>query len=191
MRSENSGARHRPYFLVGAGDAVSCLLRCPEEPRARGTPRVPGASKFTQNAQTRTLGPAGLDTSRHRGLSKPVEPQVRQVRWRPARGVFRFAPQRPRWTDPLRRPLLFLRIARPPIHRCGPKWCPALLTMPGRHRQWGPVARGWRAGTSCGFNRRALVSHLRHQVIPRPPLPAPHLKMLHRHPSVWGGISGI
>ena len=32
-------------------------------------------------------GPAGLDASRHRGLSKPALPQVHQVRWRPARGV--------------------------------------------------------------------------------------------------------
>jgi hypothetical protein len=36
----------------------------------------------------------------------------------------------------------------------------------------------------CGLDRRALAPHLRCKVISRPPLPAPCLEMLIRHPSV-------
>ena len=68
-------------------------------PRARGTPRVPGAHKFTRVCANKVLGPTGLDASRHRGLSSPYSPQVRQIPRRPARGVYRSAPQRPRWTS--------------------------------------------------------------------------------------------
>ncbi len=44
-------------------------------------------------------------------------------------------------------------------------------------------ARQARRETS-GLDRRACTPHLRCTVIPRPPLPAPCLKMLYRHPSV-------
>jgi len=54
----------------------------------------------------------------------------------------------------------------------------------GGHRQWGPVAHGrvlrdgaaWTAGD--GTLRRISSAP------DRPPLPAPHLKMLYRHPSM-------
>jgi hypothetical protein len=63
----------RPYCFgwPGVGPRLSPAARFRKEPRARGTPRVPGALKFTQCAQTKMLGPAGLDASRHRGWSKP------------------------------------------------------------------------------------------------------------------------
>jgi hypothetical protein len=146
-------------ILCGAGYAVVCLLPPPSE-STEGARDAKGPE-----------GPAGLDASRHRGLSKPVVPQVRQVRWRPARGVYRFAPHGPRWTDlsgvlPYRRGHLSTAVSP----------------------NAGPVARGWRAGTTCGLDRRALAPHLRCKVIPRPPLPAPRLKMLYRHPSVRGGM---
>ena len=50
---------------------------------ARGPERTP----FALKAQSSMLGPTDLDASRHRGLSKSELPQVRQTRWRPARGV--------------------------------------------------------------------------------------------------------
>ncbi len=103
-------------------------------PRARGTPVGPGALKFTQRAQTKVLGPAGLDASRRRGLSMvrfppaPLEnadeqTQVRQSHGVP-RAVFdRFAPHGPRWT--------YLSGNLPygslPIHRSGPRPMPADL----------------------------------------------------------------
>ena len=60
-----------------------------------------------------------------------------------------------------------------------------------------PLARRLSAGVSdrrrdkrpfrgCGFNRRAVVPDLRHHVIPRPPLPAPHLEMLDQTPLGMG-----
>ena len=78
---------------------VGRLSTCPpaleKVPRARGTPRVRGALKFTQCAQTKMLGPAGLDASRHRGLSKSDKPQVRQTQGVPRavfEGLLRLAP---------------------------------------------------------------------------------------------------
>jgi hypothetical protein len=59
----------------------------PKCARARGTPRVQGALKLAQCAQTKMLGPTGLATSRQRGVSKSVMPQVRQTQGVP-RAVF-------------------------------------------------------------------------------------------------------
>jgi hypothetical protein len=83
--SQRSAAR---IFEQAPGSpAVERNFRRPKrEPRARGTRKGPD-------------GPAGLDASRHRGLSKSFlpafhsfelrrgKPQVRQIRRRPARGV--------------------------------------------------------------------------------------------------------
>jgi hypothetical protein len=121
----------------------------------------PGALKSTQSAQTKVLGPAGLDTSRHRGLSKPVVPQVRQSQGVPRAVFLRFAPQGPRWTDPFRRPALLPE---------------RLSTAAGPTR--GPVARGWRAGTHAAWTAGPPRRISSASVIPRPPLPAPRLKML-------------
>jgi hypothetical protein len=63
-------------------------------PRARGTPRVqtdPRASTPRDIEACRSPVPAALKAT--------GKPQVRQSLWRPARGVSRFAPQRPRWTS--------------------------------------------------------------------------------------------
>ena len=53
-------------------------------------------------------------------------------------------------------------------------------------------ARGARQARrdGCGFDRRDLAPHLRCKGIPRPPLPAPHLKMLYRHPFGIGAGCG-
>jgi hypothetical protein len=60
--------------------------------------------------------------------------------------------------------------ARAPIHRCGP-------TRPSGAR----LARRDHAAWAAGSSRRISDAE---GVVPRPPLPAPHLKMLYRHPSV-------
>src|SRR6185312_9266400 len=74
-------------------------------PRARVTHLVRGAHKFTQvgaNHSARTHGPRRLAATRHaevRITASPPEPR------RPAHGVSRSAPHRPRWTSHFR-PLL-------------------------------------------------------------------------------------
>jgi hypothetical protein len=130
-------ARGTPYFQI--------RLRCAsaDKPRARGTPRVRGALKFTQCAQTKMLGPAGLDASRHRGLSKSVIPQVRQTQGVPRAvfiGLLRNAPGGLTFQA-----FSCSRSAYPPLWTqvgCG-KPVTGCRHPPSR----GPVARGWRAGT--------------------------------------------
>jgi hypothetical protein len=104
------GKRHRPVSLRRrVRRRLGEDPRHPgQEPRARGTPGVAGAHKFTPCAQTRVLGPTGLDASRHRGLSSVVECRPSLAKSaarhaasppnprRPARGVYRLAPHRPR-----------------------------------------------------------------------------------------------
>jgi len=97
----NQTAKAPPPCFYAAPGTPSFLGRSAtpgEEPRARGTPGV-------------HIGPAGLDASRHRGLSKSLclafrsgssdrqsVPQVRQTQGVP-RAVFnRLAPHRPRWS---------------------------------------------------------------------------------------------
>jgi hypothetical protein len=85
------------FFAARAARRFIYFRRSRKEPRARGTPRVRGALKFTQCAQTKMLGPTGLDASRHRGLSKSCpssrlraatgKPQVRLTQGVP-RAVF-------------------------------------------------------------------------------------------------------
>ena len=91
-----------------------------------------------------STGPTGLDASRHRGLSKSCSAASPPVPWRPARGVYRFAPHRPRWTYPFRPPPL-RQDTYPPL--IGPKRCPALLTVPAAAASGARVTRGRRAGT--------------------------------------------
>jgi len=147
----------RPYFLVGAGYAVVCLHPLPsEKPRARGTPRVPGASKFTQvgaNKNARTRGPRHLAIPRLVETGSAASPPNPR---RPARGVSRSAPQCPRWTYPFRQPFF-------PFGLSG---CLSTAVGPGRSEQpmtgcrhppsRGPVARGWRAGTSAAWTAGTL-----------------------------------
>ena len=64
----------RPYCLVGAG----CAL-LPPRSGLPGIRHYPLPNKNRGRAgRCRVRGPAGLDASRHRGLSKPIVPQVRQ-----------------------------------------------------------------------------------------------------------------
>ena len=143
----------------------------------------PGAFKFTQNAQTKMLRPTGLDASRHRGVSKSNIAASPPVPRRPARGVFRSIPQGPRWTYRFGRPAsrqASLSTASGPDRR-------ELNVTIRRRRHHGATWRGAPRRDLCGFNRRAAPPHLRRDVIPRPPLPAPHLQMLIRHPFIGAG----
>jgi len=103
--------------------------------RAPGTLVVPfrtAPGKSTEGARDAKgpTGPADLDASRHRGLSKsgpPTllratagKPQVRQTQGVPRAvfiDLFRSAPG----GLPVSGALAFLAIGGPPIHRCGPK----------------------------------------------------------------------
>jgi hypothetical protein len=116
---------------------------------ARDT-RGPGALKFTRSAQTGMLGPADLDVSRHRGLSKSVNCRKSAVSPASRARCLRLAPRRPRWADHFYPPLV-TPCRGAGLSRLGP---------PGRF---------------VAFPAK------RHS---RPPLPAPHLKMLYRHPSL-------
>jgi len=119
-----------PVFFTRprVGRSVSPAARLEKEPRARGTLSGPN-------------GPTGLDASRRRGLSGAELPQVRSVPERPARSVYRFAPQRPRWTSISGNPSLPFGIVRPPHHRSRPA--------------------GWAGRDVRGLDRRARTSHLR------------------------------
>ena len=159
--------------------------RTPKNKKGARDASGPGAFEFTQNAQTKMLGPTGLDASRHRGMSSPdsrksASPSASRARC--LLGLFRNAPG----GLTLSGAFPHGKAAYPPLLQ--PKWCPARLTMPAATVSGVAVVRGKRAGTTCGFDRRAAPPHLQRSVIPRPPLPAPHLKMLIRHPCHWGGM---
>ena len=124
-------------------------------PRARGTPRVRGALKFTQRAQTkstRTRRPRHLAAPRRiNGPPFGRPPQVRHSQGVPRAVFLRFAPQRPRWTylsDNPRSPCE-LRGCLSTAH--GPKWRPALLTVPAAIASGVAVAHGRCAGTSAAW----------------------------------------
>ncbi len=62
----------------------------------QGSDKDPRASTPRAIEACRSPVPAALEAT--------SKSQVRQSLWRPARGVFRFAPQRPRWTSHFRQP---------------------------------------------------------------------------------------
>ncbi len=130
------------------------------DPRA-STPRDIEACRVSLSASLRSLG----GSARH--AASPPNPR------RPARGVCRLAPHRPRWA------YLF-------THRCGPRRGRRTFDrFAGAHHQRGPVTRGRRAGTKrLGPPGHDTASPM--HGIPRPPLPAPRLETLIRHPSVTG-----
>jgi hypothetical protein len=173
--------------------AARILCSAPGKPHSHLLPRRPNENRGRAGRQGSATDPrasmprdieACRPPSRLRRFGGLCIPQVRQSQGVP-RAVFgRFAPQRPRWTEPFRQPPLSLRIARPPIHRSWAQMVPSTSGRAGCHRQWG--RRGARSvrRDGCGLDRRAMAPHLRCHLIPRPPLPAPRLKMLIRHPSV-------
>jgi hypothetical protein len=163
----------------------SSLSAALERSRGRaGRCRVRAHSSLRRVRKRKVLGPAGLDASRHRGLSNPARllaetrpPQVRQSLGVPRAvfiGLLRIAPGGLTVSgDPAS--LLDWKAAYPPLIE--PKWCPALPTVPAANVGGARVARGQRAGTKCGLDRRIRENCAASPTPPnRPPLPAPHLE---------------
>ena len=107
-----SGAPQDEADLANAPPPV--FFAAPGRPSSK--PLAPQRTEGARDAKGPD-GPADLDASRHRGLSKsggppsPFRATARQAASppnprRPARGVFRFAPHRPRWTSHFRHPAL-------------------------------------------------------------------------------------
>ncbi len=160
-----------PPLLVwsarGSPSSVSCRgLRKKHRGRA-GRQRVQGALKFTQCAQTKMLGPTGLDTSRHRGVTPSFAPRGASKgkprgAFRASQGLrksaspkasrarcLRFAPHGPRWTylsgDP---PLLAnWKAAYPPLSGPGRAGKPVTGCRRRRH------GAQWRAAGAPGHMR--------------------------------------
>ena len=148
-----------PLFLAARGTPYSKSAAPGKAPRARGTPRVQDALKFTQSAQTesaRTHGPRRLATSRlvEVRISSASPPNPR----RPARGVYRFAPHGPRWTDRFRRPFSRFRLSGALIYRYEPKPARPPVTGSRRRSPLGPrdarLARQDHAAWTAGPARR-------------------------------------
>ena len=155
------GKRQRPYsWRPRVGRIPTSFPLLSKMPRARGTPRV--------QPDPRTSTPRDIEACRNpRITASPPNPR------RPARGVCRSIPLRPRWTYRFRQPFS-------PSGLSG-----RLSTAAGRDESRDPVtgsqapavtgpsgARLARRDIS-GFDRRAVPPHLRRNVIPRPPLPIP------------------
>ena len=137
-------------------------------------------------------GPADLDTSQHRGVLKSVLPAFALASFggqaasppnprRPARGVWRFAPPRPRWTSRFRRPASPLELEGRLSTAVGPgrvrRACDRCRSHHhgARRRAAGAPGRG-------GLDRR-LGDRRRISSVPnRPPLPAPRQKTLDQTP---------
>ena len=132
--------------------------RIPDRPR-------PSKSEGARDAKGPD-GPAGLDASRHRGLSKSVLPQVRQSDGVPRAvflGLLRSAPG----GRTFQATLLSFRIVRPPIHRSGPGRAgkPVTGCRPRHH------GARWRAAGAPGRLRL------------EPPGRAPHLRLRRHSPA--------
>ena len=172
----NNDVRHRPYSLIGPGQAVVLMCASPKRTRARGTPRV--------QTDPRASTPRDIEACRSARLSVP---QVRHLLGVPRAVFVRFAPLRPRWTVHFRRAASCNGRS---IHRCGPRTGPASSdTRRPIAAVRGPATHGRCAGTKRlgppgGEMRRISDAPI------RPPLPAPRLKMLAQTPLVWGGING-
>jgi hypothetical protein len=89
----------RPSPLSTRHDSSPVFFAAPGKPYSISFPRGPETKCEGARDAKGPEGPTDLDASRHRGLSKsdraasPPDPR------RPARGVSRLAPHRPRWTD--------------------------------------------------------------------------------------------
>jgi hypothetical protein len=135
---------HHPYSLRPRGGRSPLPL--PRRTEGARDARGPG-------------GPTGLDASRHRGLSKSDSAASPPFPRRPARGVYRFAPRRPRWSS--------VRHATPSRGRNTPPLGPGnsagdALTGSPAYRPSGPAACGWARQDRRGLDRRGVMApHLR------------------------------
>ena len=159
-------AIHRPHSLTAPGRPSPDLARASKKKRVRGTPGSRG-----------TRAPRRLATSRPVEAGSNASPPFSR---RSAQRVFWFAPFRPRWTDLFRLPLAL----GSPFHRCGTLNMAQRSDSAGAMTSGVPVARGWRAGTKAAWTAGFGIWRRISDAPDRPPLPAPHLKMLYRHPSL-------
>jgi hypothetical protein len=179
-RLGGTGARHRPCFLSGAGNAVA-WKSCASLERTEGARNTTGPG-----------GPTGLNTSRRLGLSiEPVfapfgattgKPQVRLLRGVPRAVFVRFAPLRPRWTAISGG----LRYRRALNHRFGPGrvWHP-LAGCVVTHRQRGPCgARSWVRRDGAAWTAGEVTSAASPTPTPGHRSPPRVRRCLIRHPSV-------
>ena len=134
--------RHRPYFFARRRVRLSSnSIRRPNE-GARDA-KGPGASKFTPNAQTKMLGPTGLDASRHRGVSKPncrksAKPKASRARC--LIGLLRTAPGG--WT--------FQALPLPGVERLSTAVGPRRAWLPVTGRRHPPSRGPWRTAGAPG-----------------------------------------
>ena len=137
-----------------------------KKPRARGTPRV--------LMDPRASTPRDIEACRSPNFRKSAKTQ----------GVPRAVFLGLLRTVPGGRPFVtFNPIAGAmTLHRFSPGTRPAMFDASARPtgRQRASTASGGQ--DQCGLDRRAVASHLRHHVIPRPPLPVSCLKMLDQTP---------
>ena len=184
------GVRHRPccFNRPGAGRRRGWVAAARETREGRagrfGSGRTQVyASRANKNA--RTHGPRRLATSRLVEADRAASPPVPR---RPARGVCRFAPHRPRWTYLSGDRASPLELAGRLSTAVGPgRRCVSVTAAHGAIT--GPVDARKGAPGRCGLDRRAASPHLQRSVISRPPLPAPRLETLIRHPFRWGGMA--
>jgi len=165
-----------PVFFTAPGrPSPFCCRAAPKKNRGRAGRQGPD-------------GPADLDASRHRGLSKSDSAASPPFPRRPARGVLRFAPPRPRWTSRFRRPASPLELAGRLSTAVGPgrvrRACDRC-----RSRHHGARRRAVGAPGRGGLDRR-LGDRRRISSAPnRPPPPAPRQKTLDQTP--LGSEGGI
>ena len=173
---QKADMRHRPCSLrPRAGRLLNCILRASKE-------RTEGARNARVLTDPRTSTPRDIEACRN-----PVDNRKSAVLLASRARCLRLAPHRPRWTSRFRRPS---SSARTPIHRCGPrstagKPVTGCRASPSRGPSGARLARRDEAAWTADWGIWRRIS----DAPDRPPLPAPHLKMLHRHPSVWGGMT--
>ena len=164
-------SRKRPVALLGLTSVRRGTSRTLHRPYSfrRRVRRSPTSAALERTEGARDAkgpdGPADLDASRHRGLSKSDSAASPPNPRRPAHGVFRFAPRNPRWADIV-------------THRLRASSAPERLTpllggvAPcGRHIAQVATCRvaGLRAAWTAGG---LMVPHLRHPAPATAPRPA-------------------
>jgi hypothetical protein len=187
-----------PAFAGTSGREVrfkfqTARLRCASARQANAPPPVlfgrrrvrlhsnppPGKNRGRAGRQgsRRTRGPRRLATSRLaevRNAASPPKPKASRAR------CLRLAPHRPRWTSHFRRPSL-RKSAYPPLLAQADSGMPVTGCRHPPSR--GPATHGWCAGTDAAWTAGRFAASPTKR-IPRPPLPAPRLETLIRHPSV-------
>jgi hypothetical protein len=167
------------FFIAAPGTPVF-LTSAPPRKKNRGRAgrcRVRAHSSLRERAQTKsaqTHGPRRLATSRLVEADNAASPPIPR---RPARGVYRFAPHRPRWTDRFRRPCLSFGLEGRLSTAELTQLVPSTSDRAGCQRRWGLT---WRVVSAPGRMRLGPPGREIDAASPtppnRPPLPAPRLE---------------